>query len=159
MTQLQCDIPQRAERIRVRGLVQGVGFRPFVHRLAHGLGLSGEVWNDAEGVLIHVAGEAAAVEELVGAIAAEAPALARVTAIERSAWLPPPALAAGFRIAASAGGRRTAGVVPDARLCAACAAEIADPAERRYRYAFSSCTACGPRFSIIAAIPYDRPNT
>ncbi|ABD90077.1 carbamoyltransferase HypF [Rhodopseudomonas palustris] len=149
------------ERIRVRGLVQGVGFRPFVHALAQRLALLGSVHNDSEGVLIHVAGERAAIEALVAAISDEAPALAHVVTIERAPWSAPSGLVT-FAIASSPaehGGRNTAGVVPDARICAACAAEIDTPGERRYRYAFASCTACGPRFSIIDAIPYDRPNT
>jgi hydrogenase maturation protein HypF len=148
------------EQIRVRGLVQGVGFRPFVHALAQRLKLSGTVHNDAEGVLIHVAGEQAAIEALVAALAAEAPALAHVATIERVPWIAPDGLAS-FSIAPSpdSGGRTTAGVVPDARICVDCAAEIDTVAERRYRYAFASCTCCGPRFSILDVIPYDRANT
>ncbi|MBB5046249.1 hydrogenase maturation protein HypF [Rhodopseudomonas rhenobacensis] len=156
------DAPLRAaECIRVRGLVQGVGFRPFVHALAQRLQLAGSVHNDSEGVLIHVAGQAAAIDALVTAIRDEPPALAHVASIERALWSAPSGLVT-FAIAASPaehGGRHTAGVVPDARICAACESEIDTPGERRYRYAFASCTACGPRFSIIDAIPYDRPNT
>ncbi|HEY0328483.1 MAG TPA: carbamoyltransferase HypF [Rhodopseudomonas sp.] len=156
------DAPLAAgECIRVRGLVQGVGFRPFVHALAQRLQLAGSVHNDSEGVLIHAAGEAAALEALVAAIRDQPPTLAHVVAIERAPWSAPPGLTT-FAITpspASAHGRHTAGVVPDARICDACAAEIDTPGERRHRYAFASCTCCGPRFSIIDAIPYDRPNT
>jgi hydrogenase maturation protein HypF len=149
-----------AEQIRVRGLVQGVGFRPFVHALAQRLKLTGTVHNDSEGVLIQVAGERAVIDALVAALTAEAPALAHVVSIERAHWIAPDGLAS-FSIAPSpaSAGRTTAGVVPDARICAECAAEIDTVAERRYRYAFASCTNCGPRFSILATIPYDRTNT
>lgn len=151
-----------AEAVRVRGLVQGVGFRPFVHTLAQRLNVFGTVHNDAEGVLIHAAGSRAAIEALVAGIAAEAPPLARVAEITRTGWIAPADLA-GFTIIpspeADASGRNTAGVVPDARICRDCAAEIESRSERRYRYAFASCTCCGPRFSILDAIPYDRINT
>lgn len=149
------------ESIRVRGIVQGVGFRPFVHALAHRLNLIGTVHNDAEGVVIRVAGAAHAIEALVIALTDDCPPLAHVAAIERTPWRAPAGLTQ-FSIApspAGSGGRYTAGVVPDARICAACAAEIDTASERRHRYAFASCTACGPRFSILDAIPYDRANT
>jgi hydrogenase maturation protein HypF len=149
---------RRAVAIRVRGLVQGVGFRPFVHRVAIGLGLAGDVLNDGEGVLIRVAGDASAIAQLVAALETQAPSLARVTAVEQSV-LETPVEGAEFRILASGGGRRTAGVVPDAALCDDCRAEIDDPGERRYRYGFASCTQCGPRFSIVEGIPYDRGST
>jgi hydrogenase maturation protein HypF len=149
-----------AEQIRVRGLVQGVGFRPFVHALAQRLKLVGTVHNDAEGVLIQVAGESAGIDALVAAITTEAPPLAHVVSIERGRWIAPDGLTS-FSIAPSphSAGKNTAGVVPDARICADCAAEIDSVNERRYRYAFASCTSCGPRFSILDAIPYDRANT
>ena len=146
-------------RIRVRGLVQGVGFRPFVYRVATGLGLAGDVRNDRQGVLIRAAGDPEAIQQLVAALQHEPPPLARITAIEQSE-LQTQLVGQGFRILDSLDdGQRTAGVVPDAALCADCRAEIDDPAQRRYRYAFASCTHCGPRFSIVEAIPYDRPNT
>jgi hydrogenase maturation protein HypF len=151
-----------AESIRVRGLVQGVGFRPFVHTLAQRLRLVGTVHNDAEGVLIKVAGARAAIDALAAAISSEPPPLANVIAIERGPWVPPADLAM-FSIAASPAvfshGEHTAGVVPDARICAECAAEIDTPTDRRYGYAFASCTSCGPRLSILDSIPYDRGNT
>ncbi|KIZ45523.1 MULTISPECIES: carbamoyltransferase HypF [Rhodopseudomonas] len=153
-------ISAAAEAIRVRGVVQGVGFRPFIYALAHRLGLVGEVHNDDEGVLIHVAGSRHAIDALAAAITEECPPLAQVSAVERAPWSPPAGLTL-FSIAASPAsrGQHTAGVVPDARICAACAAEIDSAGERRHRYAFASCTTCGPRFSILEAIPYDRATT
>lgn len=160
---MSAELPSEmiGETIRVRGVVQGVGFRPFVYALAHRLHLAGTVHNDAEGVLIQVAGDADAIEALAKALTAECPPLAQVIDIERVAWSPSAGLSA-FSIAPSPPaleGRQTAGVVPDARICPACAAEIEDPTERRHRYAFASCTCCGPRFSILEQIPYDRANT
>lgn len=144
--------------IRIRGTVQGVGFRPFVWRLARELGLRGEVLNDGAGVLVRAWGSAAALDALAARIRAEAPPLARVAALERRALpLPPPA--GGFGIAASAAGSVQTAVAPDAATCRACAAETADPRARRYRYPFTNCTDCGPRLSIVRAIPWDRANT
>ncbi|MGA0562821.1 carbamoyltransferase HypF [Ancylobacter sp. VNQ12] len=147
----------KAERIVVRGLVQGVGFRPFVWRLARRLGIEGDVSNVGDAVLIR----AAAPPEVLGAFAAalteEAPPLARVEAVERA---PLPAFhGEGFAIAASAPGTVSAGVVPDIATCPACRTEIRDPAARRHRYAFTNCTDCGPRFSIVEGLPYDRATT
>ena len=150
--------PDVAEMIRVRGLVQGVGFRPTVWRLAQRAGLRGWVINDGDGVNILVRGQADAVEGFVESLRREAPTLARIDCIERSAAVP--ALDDGsFRILASHGGAARTGVVPDAATCPQCRAEILDPFERRYRYPFTNCTHCGPRLSIIEAIPYDRQNT
>ena len=153
----------RAETIRVRGLVQGVGFRPTVWRLARDLGLIGDVRNDGEGVLIRVwapaPGGADLIERLCTRLRAQCPPLARIDAIERLALdLPPPEPAQFSILASAATGVRT-GVVADAATCAACAAEVLDPADRRYRYPFTNCTHCGPRLSIVCAIPYDRANT
>ncbi len=146
-----------AEQIRVRGLVQGVGFRPTVWRLARDLGLRGDVRNDGDGVLIRIGGEAAAIERFCDRLHAECPPLARIDALQRAAL---DGLDAGdFAIVASAAGEVHTGVVADAATCSACAAEIADPADRRYRYPFTNCTHCGPRLSIVRAIPYDRANT
>ncbi len=145
-----------AETIRVRGQVQGVGFRPFAWRLAARLGVAGEVRNDAEGVLIHAQG--ARLDAFARALREEAPKLARVDAVERAPCPARPGLT-GFSIAASAGGAARTQATPDAALCPACRAEIADPADRRFRYAFANCTECGPRFSIMRAVPYDRATT
>ncbi|MGO9674361.1 MAG: carbamoyltransferase HypF [Methylocella sp.] len=143
--------------IIVRGIVQGVGFRPFVWRLAQRLGLAGEVRNLGDVVLIRAAGPPAALDALTHALGAEAPALARVERIERR----PAELPEGdeFRIVGSASGAVSVGVVPDIAACPACRAEIADPAARRFGYAFTNCTDCGPRFSIVAGLPYDRIRT
>ncbi|SDH27220.1 carbamoyltransferase HypF [Paraburkholderia phenazinium] len=146
------------EEIRVRGLVQGVGFRPTVWRLAHDCGLRGDVRNDSDGVLIHACGDVWTVEQFLARLQAECPPLARIDAIERHEWLSVAEMD-DFRIVPSAGGPVQTGVVPDAVTCADCLAEIADPANRRYRYPFTNCTHCGPRLSIIDAIPYDRANT
>ncbi len=143
--------------IRVRGRVQGVGFRPFVWLAARDLGLSGEVFNDAEGVLIRVAGAPERIAELRRRLLREAPPLAHVDRVETRPFAGE--LAEGFRIAASREGPAQTEVSPDARICDACLADIKDPFNRRYRYAFTNCTHCGPRFTIVKAIPYDRRNT
>ncbi len=141
----------------MRGLVQGVGFRPTVWKIAKRLGLTGNVLNDSEGVLIHAFGYPAAIAKLEFALVSEAPPLARVESIE-TAPLPgrPPV---DFRILHSRSGTVTTGVVPDAATCPACLADIRDPSNRRYRYPFTNCTLCGPRLSILRAIPYDRAST
>jgi len=144
--------------IRVRGTVQGVGFRPTVWRLARELGLAGEVLNDGAGVLIRAWGDAERLVALQARLLREAPPLAHIESIEQSglAGMPPPG---PFRIAPSASGSVRTGVSPDAASCASCLAEIADPGDRRFRYPFTNCTHCGPRLSIIRSIPYDRANT
>ncbi len=151
-------IPQQGERIRVRGQVQGVGFRPTVCRLARVCALRGEVRNDSEGVLIHVWGEAGAIDTFVRRLRDEVPPLARVDAIERSPVAgrdAPP----DFRIGTSVGSAVHTGVVADAATCPACLQELFDPRDRRFRYPFTNCTHCGPRLSIIRAVPYDRART
>lgn len=143
--------------IRVRGLVQGVGFRPTVWRMATRLGLTGDVRNDSEGVLIRAFGPPPSLMELEMALWDEAPPLSRIDSIETAP------LEAGapsdFRILASRSGEVATGVVPDAATCASCLADIGDPQNRRYRYPFTNCTHCGPRLSILRAIPYDRATT
>ncbi|WP_156180552.1 carbamoyltransferase HypF [Bradyrhizobium sp. LTSPM299] len=150
------DAPVGTE-IRVRGRVQGVGFRPTVWRYARDLGLSGEVLNDSSGVLIRVSGSETAILALIARIQLEPPPLARIDAIETQSCFGD--LPTEFAIADSRGGGAHTQVTPDAPICAACAAEIADPFERRYRYPFANCTHCGPRLSIVGGIPYDRANT
>ncbi len=145
-------------RVRVRGVVQGVGFRPFVYGLALELGLAGWVLNDAAGVVADVQGRPGDVEAFCRRVAAEAPPTAVVEDVDWAVLEPQPR--AGFVIAASADG--SAGPVartlppPDLATCDACLAEVADRRDRRYRHAFASCTACGPRFTIMTGIPYDR---
>jgi hydrogenase maturation protein HypF len=143
--------------IRVRGRVQGVGFRPAVWRFARELGLSGEVRNDAEGVLIRVAGGSGAIAALLDRIRREPPPLARIERIERNHSAG--TCAPGFHIVDSAAGTTRTQIAPDAAICVECAREILDPAQRRHCYGFTNCTRCGPRFSIIRGIPYDRTAT
>lgn len=147
-----------AERIRIRGIVQGVGMRPTVWRLANECSVRGEVWNDAEGVLIHAWGDDRSLNEFSSRLKTEAPPLARIEAIERS---PLDALNApeDFRIQQSHHGNAHTSVAADAATCPDCLAEVLDPGNRRYRYPFTNCTHCGPRLSIIRTIPYDRANT
>ena len=149
---------QTRARARVDGIVQGVGFRPFVYALATRLGLGGLVGNDADGVFAEVEGAPEAVQEFLLSLERDAPPLARV---ERVTALPlVPDGGAGFAIAPSEpGGARRALVSPDTATCADCLAELADPGDRRYGYPFINCTNCGPRFTIIRDVPYDRPLT
>lgn len=151
-------IQESAELIRVRGLVQGVGFRPTVWRLARRHSLRGWVANDGHGVTIHVCGPAAVVDDFVLALSREAPSLARVDHIERELTTVLPQ-GADFCIVASHTTGVHTGVVPDAVACHECVQEVFDPFARRYRYPFTNCTHCGPRLSIIEAIPYDRATT
>ena len=145
------------EIVHVRGLVQGVGFRPTVWRLAQAHGLRGSVANDGEGVTIHIGGPPTAIAEFVDSLLAGPPPLARIERVERSpARLP---LETEFRIASSRATMARTGVAPDATTCLYCEAEIRDPRARRHRYPFTNCTNCGPRLSIIESIPYDRPGT
>ncbi|HEY8595939.1 MAG TPA: carbamoyltransferase HypF [Devosiaceae bacterium] len=147
-----------ARHIVVGGRVQGVGFRPFVHRLANRMGLSGEVRNTSGRVEIDVAGTKAALEAFMGALIEEAPPLARPAllasgAIPFGGWQV-------FRIVESwNAGDIDAHLPPDLFCCPDCLAEIADPAARRYRYAFTNCTQCGPRYTIVSGLPYDRAAT
>jgi hydrogenase maturation protein HypF len=148
----------RAVRVRVRGVVQGVGFRPTVWQAATALGLDGDVRNDAEGVLIHASGQPRAVQALLALLRAAPPPLARIAAIEVSAWAEAPG-ARGFAILGSGAGAARTAAAPDAATCDACAAEIEDPAARRHRYPFTTCTQCGPRFTILESLPFDRACT
>jgi hydrogenase maturation protein HypF len=149
---------ETAALLRVRGLVQGVGFRPTMWRLAQRHGLRGSVSNDGEGVRIHICGPATAVEDFVLDLPSVSPPLARIDRIERESAATLPA-DAGFHIAASAHSVVRTGVAADAACCAACIAEIFDPFARRFRYPFTNCTHCGPRLSIIRQVPYDRAAT
>lgn len=144
-----------AVRIRVTGIVQGVGFRPFVWRLAHALGLNGWVRNDAAGVEIHVEGESP--DALMARLKAEAPPLARVDQV----ILQPVALEglAGFAILESSGGKVYTAIGHDTAVCPACLAELFDPKSRRWRHGFITCTHCGPRYTVTRRLPYDRPQT
>lgn len=149
---------QSRRRLTVTGVVQGVGFRPFVHRLATGLGLHGFVGNDAAAVFVEVQGPDEAVRAFADALVTQAPPLARVTGVgsEPLGLVDEP----GFRIVAS---REAAGPVtpipPDTAVCEDCVRELRDPADRRHRHPFVTCTNCGPRFTIVTGVPYDRPAT
>ncbi|MGW6504039.1 acylphosphatase, partial [Nonomuraea angiospora] len=145
-------------QVRVEGVVQGVGFRPFVHGLATRLGLAGRVGNDAHGVFVELEGGRGQIAEFLVRLERDAPPLA---AIERVTVTSRAVRADGrFRIVASdpPGASRTL-VSPDIATCADCLAELADPADRRYRYPFVNCVNCGPRLTIVRAMPYDRPLT
>ncbi|HSZ47464.1 MAG TPA: carbamoyltransferase HypF [Streptosporangiaceae bacterium] len=144
--------------IRVEGVVQGVGFRPFVYSLATSLGLTGFVGNDVDGVFAEVEGEADSVSKFLVLLEQQAPPLARIDRVKAVAAAP--VGSAEFTIAGSVpGGARHALVSADSATCADCLRELADPADRRYCYPFINCTNCGPRFTIIRDVPYDRPQT
>jgi hydrogenase maturation protein HypF len=151
--------PKRERRkALVCGVVQGVGFRPFVYRLALEEGLAGFIGNDTDGVTIEIEGPADCVEAFLGRLRAEAPPLARIDSVAVSELTATGD--AGFRIVASEVlGRVSTGIPADAATCPDCLRELLDPADRRYRYPFLNCTNCGPRFTITRSIPYDRPQT
>jgi hydrogenase maturation protein HypF len=145
-------------RIRIEGIVQGVGFRPFVFNLAERYALGGWVLNDSTGVVVEAEGEPRALDEFTGALERQAPVLARIIHVRSEALTPKGELS--FSIAPSAMDQeRRAWISPDASTCEDCLRELYDPANRRYRYPFINCTHCGPRFTIIRDVPYDRPFT
>ena len=150
----------KRRRLRIAGTVQGVGFRPHLHRLARSLSLTGAAGNDDEGVWCEVQGRNADLDEFEARVAAEAPPLARVDSV-RSADAPSIKGEQEFSITPSVAGSGTvAGTVPaDAATCPACLAEIAEEGRRRYRYAFTCCTDCGPRYTVVRGLPYDRERT
>lgn len=143
--------------IRARGVVQGVGFRPAIWHLARQHGLTGEVWNDGEGVMIHAFGSADNLATFIENIPRELPPLARLDALEYEDLAE--VELAEFRIVASRQDGIDTPIAADAATCPDCLADIADPNNRRYRYPFTNCTHCGPRLSIVRAVPYDRANT
>ncbi len=145
-------------RVRVEGTVQGVGFRPFVYRLADELDLAGWVLNDSRGVLVEAEGEPAALARLLERLRSDAPPLAVVERVSEEPL--DPSGEPGFRITESEDrGSADAPVSPDMATCDECLAEIMDPGNRRHRYPFTNCTNCGPRFTIVRGVPYDRPLT
>ncbi len=144
-------------RIVIRGAVQGVGFRPFIYRLATAAGLPGWVINSAQGVFIEVEGEHDVLQEFLQRIETEKPAIAHIYSLE-AVYLDPVGFSQ-FEIRESAGGEKTALILPDIATCPDCLREMNHPADRRFRYPFTNCTNCGPRFTIIEALPYDRPRT
>ncbi|EBA2748607.1 carbamoyltransferase HypF [Salmonella enterica] len=148
------DTPSGVQ-LRIRGKVQGVGFRPFVWQLAQQLRLHGDVCNDGDGVVVRLLEEPS---QFIAALYQDCPPLARIDSVEHASliWERIPT---DFAIRQSAGGSMNTQIVPDAATCPACLAEMNTPGERRYRYPFINCTHCGPRFTIIRAMPYDRPFT
>jgi hydrogenase maturation protein HypF len=142
-------------RIRARGVVQGVGFRPFVYRLARDHGLGGFVLNDGDGVLIEV--EGAGLDGFANELVSCAPAIASLDSVTAESLAP--LGETDFRIVESVAQGRSALIPPDIATCDLCLTELFDPTDRRYRYPFINCTQCGPRFTIVRSVPYDRPNT
>lgn len=153
------SIIETAQEIRVRGIVQGVGFRPMVYRLARSLDLRGWVLNDAEGVLIRVAGSAEQMQRFGQLLYHQAPLLSRIDSVERLAIAPDDIDNESFAIAPSRQGIAHTKVAPDAAICPNCIADITNPSSRFFNYPFTNCTHCGPRLTIIRMIPYDRPHT
>ncbi|BAY89021.1 carbamoyltransferase HypF [Tolypothrix sp. LEGE 11397] len=146
------------EEIRVRGTVQGVGFRPTVYRIAKACGLRGDVCNDGQGVLIRLSGSEAALAEFIAKLQQECPPLAKIAEIIRTPLIEELHFD-DFAIAHSVTNKVKTAISPDAAICPQCQQEIFDPFSRYFRYPFTNCTHCGPRLSIIRAIPYDRCNT
>ncbi len=159
---MNSDIPTNTgivgERIRIKGTVQGVGFRPTVWRLAQECGVAGAVWNDGEGVVIEAWGSATEIDTLVAALPGACPPLAKIESVVR-ATITGEAPAWEFEIRQSDLGEVSTAVSADAATCHACLSELGERSDRRYGYPFTNCTHCGPRLSIIRAIPYDRSNT
>ncbi len=145
-------------QIRIRGVVQGVGFRPFVHNLARRLGLAGYVLNSSAGVVAEVEGDPAALDAFLAGVRSEAPPLARIEEMLVSQVTPLGEHDFLIRESVAHEGDFVL-VSPDVATCADCFRDFSDPANRRYCYAFTNCTNCGPRYTIIRDIPYDRPNT
>ncbi len=151
------DPTLQARRLRVTGVVQGVGFRPFLHRLAARYGLAGWTRNESGEVYVEVEGPAHALEAFTRALSAEAPVLARIDGLE--AEVVSPRGVTGFRVLESRATEGRLPVSPDVATCPACTSELFDPADRRFRYPFITCTDCGPRYTLIETMPYDRIRT
>ena len=147
------------EEVRVRGVVQGVGFRPTVWRLASHYELRGQVCNDGEGVLIHIWGFPAQIEDFLVTLKTECPPLARIDSIERQSLATATQIPDNFLISPSQPTSISTGIVPDAAVCPDCVEDSLSPFSRRYRYPLTNCTHCGPRLSIVRQVPYDRCNT
>lgn len=144
-------------QIRIKGKVQGVGFRPYIWQLAHELNLKGDVCNDAEGVLVRLVSDED-VKTFISLLYQRCPPLAKIESIlsQPCEWHARPD---DFTIRSSGEGRMDTQIIPDAATCNACLTELFDPQDRRYHYPFINCTHCGPRFTIMHKMPYDRPNT
>jgi hydrogenase maturation protein HypF len=152
------DRPVVRLKLTVRGAVQGVGFRPFIFRLAAELGLAGWVNNSSAGVFIEAEGPRASLEDFLVRLEAEKPPRSFIQSLE-AAWLDAAGLPPFAILPSTTGGRKTALIMPDLATCPDCLCELLDPANRRHLYPFTNCTHCGPRFSIIESLPYDRANT
>lgn len=149
---------QIRQRIQVNGIVQGVGFRPFVFNLARSFSLRGFVTNTSEGVIIEVQGKQSDIDDFVNALQEQKPPLAEIISLERQNV--PLQKSQAFEIIASIDGQDNQTLIsPDIAICDDCLREMRDPEDRRFQYPFINCTNCGPRFTIIKRIPYDRPNT
>ena len=147
-----------ARKLRVNGIVQGVGFRPFVYQLANRYGLHGEVANTASGVSIHIEGPSGHIKSFETDLTENSPPLAHI--VELTSREEPPKHYRQFRIVSSRGTEQMATLIsPDVSICRDCLKELFDPQDRRFGYAFINCTNCGPRYTIIDDIPYDRPKT
>lgn len=157
VSRLAPELKAEGIEIRVRGRVQGVGFRPMVWRQARELGLRGVVFNDADGLLIRAGGSTASVHELVERIKSNPPPMASVDSVECAPF--EGELPSSFEIAASIIGPTNTAIAPDTAMCSECAHDVFDPFSRRYRYPFTTCTNCGPRLTIVARMPYDRLTT
>jgi hydrogenase maturation protein HypF len=146
--------------LRIHGIVQGVGFRPFIYNLAAQLNISGTVSNSSTGVFIQAFADRESLQSFIKRIQSDAPPLARILALEENEIDPTLSSPAGFHIVASESGHHAnTAIPPDIALCGDCLNELSSPADRRYNYPFINCTNCGPRFTIIEALPYDRPKT
>ena len=144
-------------RLKIQGAVQGVGFRPFIYRLATELRLTGWVNNSSEGVAVEIEGERSQLATFLDRLKRSAPPLSDIQSVVSSEHTP--VGGRDFTIKTSTSGAKTALILPDIATCSECRQDIFDPHNRRYRYPFTNCTNCGPRFSIIETLPYDRPNT
>ncbi len=149
----------KATRIKIRGRVQGIGFRPFVYRLAHEMSLNGWILNDREGVLIHVEGDCTQISEFIERLKTGRPALASYESLDLDTALPEGIERFEIRESAEGGEATAIHVQPDIATCQDCLKELFDPTDRRYRYPFINCTNCGPRYTIIRDVPYDRART
>jgi len=144
-------------RVHIQGIVQGVGFRPFVYRLAHAHRLAGWVMNTPSGVILEAQGESDEVRHFLAGLEDQAPPLAAISAVQAEKI--PLQVDQGFIIKASGGNGDAVQIAPDGDVCVDCLQELFDPSDRRYRYPFINCTNCGPRYSIIQGVPYDRALT
>ena len=155
---IMADRAHQRLRLVIRGAVQGVGFRPFVYRLAQELDVPGWVSNSTRGVFIEIEGDPMILEKFLERVQDETPPRAHIQSLDHT--LLDTVGYHGFEIRESdSSGEKTVTVLPDIATCPECLAEVFDPKNRRYRYPFTNCTNCGPRYSIIEALPYDRPNT